>query len=94
VQEIVKFSPYLQTSLPMYTDCICWLVGLLVKAMGVNFVYYKTMHAAYACFQAVPTSSIESLNLQYANTDGEGLGDLVMCAFVRQTEGRHLGGGA
>jgi len=32
--------------------------------------------------------------LQYANTDGEGLGDLVMCGFVRQTEGRHMEGGA
>ena len=32
--------------------------------------------------------------LQYANTEGESLGDLVTCGYVRQTEGRHTGGGA
>jgi len=32
--------------------------------------------------------------LQYANTEGEGLGDLVMCGYVGWTEGRHTGGGA
>ena len=32
--------------------------------------------------------------LLYTNTEGEGLGDLVTCGDVRQTEGRHTGGGA
>ena len=32
--------------------------------------------------------------LQYTNTEGEGLEDLVTCGYVRQTEGRHTGGGA
>jgi len=32
--------------------------------------------------------------LQYANTEGEGLGDFVTCGDVRKTEGRHAGGDA
>ena len=32
--------------------------------------------------------------LQYANTKGEGLGDLVTCSDIRYTEGRHTGCGA
>jgi len=32
--------------------------------------------------------------LQYANTEKEGLGDFVTCGYVRQTERRHMGGGA
>jgi len=36
----------------------------------------------------------ESVEDMDTNMDGEGLGDLVMCGFVRQTEGRHMEGGA
>ena len=30
-------------------------------------------------------------HLQYVNTEREGLGDLVTCGDIRQTEGRHVG---
>ena len=42
--------------------------------------------------QAVPTPVFD--HLQYANMEGEGLGDLVTCSYVRWTEGRQMGGGA
>jgi len=33
---------------------------------------------------AIPTSSVcSSICLQYANTEGEGLGDLVTCSYIR-----------
>ena len=48
----------------------------------------------YICRQACPctqTAFAGLLDCWWEQWDGEGLRDLVMCDFVRQTEGRHMG---